>query len=338
MNDSGGSGGCGVTAKTPETTKDDVTEYFTSDLSGHVVPTQWFASLRNGEQPYSASVNSMLRKSTSSHPLNTYSLINYIYIRLHCGLGNRLFKAASAYGIAKHQNKTYAIIESVNTYHCSVDVDYMNTIFRNLRAKTLTNNDVYDIFNEQEEEALVYLEIPNNDGSLLIRGYFQNETYFKNYKSEIYDLFRMEDSRKTYLINKYNNLDNMYFFHVRRGDYKLACNSMHNVDLTTYYKNCLQLLPQDANFLIFSDDIHYCKSMEILENKNTTFVENENELNSLYLMSLCRLGGIACNSSFSWWGSYLNENPNKFVTFPDKWFNVNWPCDIYWEGSTIICT
>jgi hypothetical protein len=261
-----------------------------------------------------------------------------IYIRLHCGLGNRLFKAASAYGIAKDQNKTYAIIDSINTNHCSKGLDYMTTIFRNLNTKKITDTDNYDTFNEPEESPLVCLDIPNNTTHLLLRGYFQNEKYFKNSKSEIYDLFRMEDSRKTYLINKYNNLDNTYFFHVRRGDYKLECNSMHDVDLTTYYKNCLQLLPTDSKLLVFSDDIHYCKDMEILKNRNTIFVENENELNSLYLMSLCRLGGIACNSSFSWWGSYLNENPNKFVTFPDKWFNVNWPCDIYWEGSTIVST
>lgn len=261
-----------------------------------------------------------------------------IYIRLHCGLGNRLFKAASTFGIAKEQHKTYAIINSINTHHCSKGLDYMSTIFRNVHTKTLTDADNYDTFYEPEECALVFLNIPNNINSLLVRGYFQNEKYFKKYKSEIYDLFRMEDSRKTYLINKYNNLDNTYFFHVRRGDYKMEDNSMHDIDLSIYYQKCLQLLPYDANLLVFSDDIHYCKYMKVLLNKNTTFVENEDEINSLYLMSLCRLGGIACNSTFSWWGGYLNENPNKLVAFPDKWFNNDWQCDIYWEGSTIVPT
>ena len=55
-------------------------------------------------------------------------------------------------------------------------------------------------------------------------------------------------------------------------------------------------------------------------------------------MSLCELGGIACNSTFSWWGSYLNENPNKKVTFPDKWFNNDWETNIYWENSIIVST
>lgn len=125
----------------------------------------------------------------------------------------------------------------------------------------------------------------------------------------------MEHDRKSYLTNKYKNLNSTYFLHIRRGDYLLDVNSMHNINLTIYYKNCFNLFPQDSHFLIFSDDITFCKNIELIKNKNISFVEDEDEVNSLYLMSLCELGGIACNSTFSWWGSYLNENPNKKLLF-----------------------
>jgi hypothetical protein len=59
-------------------------------------------------------------------------------------------------------------------------------------------------------------------------------------------------------------------------------------------------------------------------------------LNTLYLMSLCKKGGICSNSSFSWWGGYLNTNPNKIVVFPNKWINTNYIVDIQYDGSTII--
>jgi hypothetical protein len=53
-------------------------------------------------------------------------------------------------------------------------------------------------------------------------------------------------------------------------------------------------------------------------------------------MSLCSKGGVCCNSSFSWWGSYLNESKGKTVLFPSKWVNTYWKNDIYYKGSTII--
>jgi hypothetical protein len=115
---------------------------------------------------------------------------------------------------------------------------------------------------------------------------------------------------------------------------------MHNIDLNNYYQNCLKLLNLNKNtcILVFSNDINYCKNMDILKNLNIVFVEDENEINSLYLMSLCKLGGICGNSTFAWWGAYLNENEEKTVMFPDKWFNNNWTCDIYPKNSIIVST
>lgn len=263
---------------------------------------------------------------------------NYIYINLACGLGNRLFKIASVYGISMSQNKLYAINDDYKTKHNTTNLNYNNTIFRNVTFKKLDTKKNTLNFYEPENGACNFLEIPNTNTDLLLFGYFQNEKYFFNYKKNIYDLFRMENTRKEYLLQKYSNLEHTYFLHVRRGDYTLDINFMHYIDLTKYYENCFILFPEDAHFLVFSDDINFCKKSNFIKNKNVSYVENENEVNSLYLMSLCKLGGIACNSSFSWWGSYLNENPNKKVTFPDKWFNNDWDIDIYWENSIIVST
>jgi len=263
---------------------------------------------------------------------------HFVYIDLSCGLGNRLFKIASAYGISKSQNKLYAINNDYKTKHNTQNLNYNETIFRNVIFKKFDNTKNKFNFYESENDVCKFLEIPNVNTDLFLFGYFQNEKYFFNYKKEIYDLFRMENSRKDYLIQKYTNLDNTYFLHVRRGDYTLDINILHYIDLTKYYENCFVLFPQEAHFLIFSDDIEFCKKLKFIENKNVSYVENENEINSLYLMSLCKLGGIACNSTFSWWGSYLNENPNKKVTFPDKWFNNDWDVKIYWENSIIVST
>lgn len=263
--------------------------------------------------------------------------INNLYIRLHDGLGNRLFKVASGFGIAKKQNRNLFVSYILNTFHNTSGIDYMKTIFRKLTVKNIESSE-YKTFIEKEEESLTFLNVPNYKEDILIRGYYQNEKYFKEYKNELYNLFEMEESRKNYLKSKYPDLENTYFLHVRRGDYIKDINKMHYIDLTKYYTNCFLLFKPTDKFLIFSDDIEYCKNMDILKNKNISFVDKlENELDSLYLMSLCYLGGIAVNSTFSWWGSYLNENPNKIVTFPNKWFNNDWnKSDIPWENSTVV--
>jgi hypothetical protein len=255
-----------------------------------------------------------------------------VYINLSCGLGNRLFKIASAYGISKSQNKDYAININRKTKHNTID--YNTTIFKNVQFKQLDEQPHEKIY-ETEKDETKYMEIPNTNTNILLYGYFQNEKYFINYKQDIYNLFKMENERRNDLNAKYKNLHTTYAIHVRRGDYVLTENHMHYIDYTKYYENCFELFPKDSAYLLFSDDIDYCKNLEIFKNKNITYVI-ENELNSLYLMSMCELGCIACNSSFSWWGSYLNENPHKRVTFPNKWFNNDWIVDIYWSGSIIV--
>jgi len=261
---------------------------------------------------------------------------NCVYINLSCGLGNQLFKIASIYGISKLHNKEYRINNCIKSPHNKKNLDYNKSIFRNVQFDKLDTSLPYETFYETQPNETKYIDIPSTNKHLLLYGYFQNEKYFINYKQEIYNLFKIENERKEYLTSKYNNLTNTYFIHVRRGDYLNNGNSMHYFDYTKYYENCFELFPKDATYLLFSDDIQYCKNLELFKNKNINYVENEDEINSLYLMSMCELGGIACNSTFSWWGSYLNENLNKHVTFPDKWFNNDWKVDIYWEGSIIV--
>ena len=117
----------------------------------------------------------------------------YIYINLSCGLGNRLFKSASLYGISKMHNKKYGINIDHKTNHNKTNLDYNNTIFRNVNFKQLDTISTHEIFYEKEKDETKYIEIPKTNQNMILYGYFQNEKYFINYKQDIYNLFKMEN-------------------------------------------------------------------------------------------------------------------------------------------------
>ena len=76
------------------------------------------------------------------------------------------------------------------------------------------------------------------------------------------------------------------------------------------------------NFIFFSDDISWVKAN--LNNPKGIYIDNEKDYIELKLMTMCK-NNIICNSSFSWWGAWLNENPTKKVVGPLKWFGESIP-------------
>ena len=273
--------------------------------------------------------------------------IKTLYVRIHGGLGNQLFQIASAYGIARKHCMCLVILynNDLTIYsHNKSLFEFLDTIFKDLNYVCIDNikliaNDV-NIYSEiNTNQNLCYLynhQIINENKDYFLDGYFQNELYFKDYKNEVIMMFtNMNDINK--LNNKYPNLKNSYFIHIRRGDY--VDNKLYEIDYDKYFTMAIEKIisnDKTAHFYIVSNDISYCKTLEYLTNTNKTFVNNMSTLNTLYLMSLCKKGGICSNSSFSWWGGYLNTNPNKIVVFPNKWINTNYIVDIQYEGSTII--
>jgi len=119
---------------------------------------------------------------------------------------------------------------------------------------------------------------------------------------------------------------NSVSIHIRRGDYisDPKTNKMHSTIDIEYYKRAIKIIgekiPEPA-FFIFSDDIEWVKK-NLKISSPTTFVSNPQmeDFEELILMSKCK-NNIIANSSFSWWAAWLNQNPNKVVIAPKKWFN-----------------
>jgi hypothetical protein len=160
-------------------------------------------------------------------------------------------------------------------------------------------------------------------------GYWQSQKYFEDYRIDLLEIFTLKNPlheiTKKYEL-KINNSDSVSL-HVRRGDYVTdsKTNSVHGTCNLAFYKDSVLKIKSvitDPKFFIFSDDLHWVKeNFDFLAEKELIELPKEiPDHEELYLMSRCQHNIIA-NSTFSWWGAWLNQNPNKIVIAPKKWFN-----------------
>ena len=161
-----------------------------------------------------------------------------------------------------------------------------------------------------------------------LRGYFQSEKYFANCREEILRYFTPGHR----LADEIDRLREAYFhgiprektcsLSVRRGDY---VNNRFHFDLskTEYYLDALRLFGEEYFFLVFSDDIDWCKeffSRPAFRGFTFIFVAPTRDIADLFLLSRCG-NHILANSTFCWWGAWLNPSPDKRVVAPQAWFD-----------------
>jgi hypothetical protein len=113
--------------------------------------------------------------------------------------------------------------------------------------------------------------------------------------------------------------------HVRRTDY-LALSDIHlNLSMTYYEEAVSHFSKEKSIFLIFSDDVAFVQNEPLFQNlPHKHVITNEDDEYCFWLMTACHHNIIA-NSSYSWWASYINSNPNKLVLCPSKWFGPRGP-------------
>lgn len=161
-----------------------------------------------------------------------------------------------------------------------------------------------------------------------IDGYWQSYQYFESIKSQL----KLELTPATPLsglnltISKQIANCNSVSLHIRRGDYvsNLEANKTHGFIGIEYYNKAISLIHElvlHPHFFVFSDDIAWArKNLGLIV--NVIFVghnQGSTSFEDMRLMSLCQHHIIA-NSSFSWWGAWLNTSPNKIVIAPKQWF------------------
>lgn len=164
--------------------------------------------------------------------------------------------------------------------------------------------------------------------TVYLNGYWQSELYFQSIREvlqkEFTPRYNFSPANKQYL-DKVERCVSVAV-HVRRGDYvrlKSAAN-FHGVTDMAYYRKAINYFENNhagCRFFIFSDDLPWCRE-NFARFKNIIFVDTDQEFSStdLFIMKKCR-HNIICNSSYSWWSAWLNENPDKVVIAPKNWFS-----------------
>ena len=253
-----------------------------------------------------------------------------IYFTLRGGLCNMMFQIAAVTSLAldKKTKPSFGNLEQ--------QLNYLNNENHfNPKLKHSSEYRKLNFFNDMITEKspknvkiysypFHYEKIEIEGDNAILDGFFQSEKYFKNNEKEIRELFKPTKEITEKIESKYGDIlknNETTSIHVRRGDYVRNQNH-HPVLKMGYYNEAIKLTKNKTDkYLVFSDDILACK--EMFKGDDFIFIENEKDYLELYLMSMCN-NNIIANSSFSWWGAWLNQNENKTVIGPKKWFGINY--------------
>lgn len=231
------------------------------------------------------------------------------------GLGNQMFQISKSIteGLI-HNIPVYFRLESYIPMDGRQPNNYKDNIFRNV----VFRNDIQPILriNETEFKYIDYNYIFNEPTEFF--GYFQSSKNFKDKKEIIRDLFSPTEEFKEKIKNKYPKIleKDSVSIHVRRGDYLNISDILPVVD-KSYIDESLKTIGEYKNIFIFSNDKKWCE--ENLKYENTTIIYDLEDYEELWGISLCN-HNIMSNSSFSWWGSYINKNKDKKICVPSIWF------------------
>lgn len=225
-------------------------------------------------------------------------------------------------------------LQAATEKECQIERDEYRTYINRLRRKIFgkRQNIVSEITSASYDFNPQIFQLERG----YIDGYWQSEKYFEGFEQEIRDSFQFPN------VNQQNKdfaerlqQQESVSIHVRRGDY---IGGFPVIDMD-FYRPAMQYFIDkydDVKFYVFSNDLEWCKCH--FRGDNIVFVDWNNGENSpydMYLMTQCRHNIIA-NSSFSWWGAWLNAYPQKEVIAPKLWFYHAETPDIYCPDWIVI--
>ena len=277
--------------------------------------------------------------------------------RIGCNgrLGNQMFQYASMRGIASVKGFDW-VVPPENYDHTA---NY--ALFETFKMTNVQDKNIGFVEGEILKETIHCYDknlVDSCSDNTNLDGFFQTEKYFENIADEIRSDFTFKDE---YLKPCKEFIDSLettpIFLHIRRGD-AIGKEHYHPVAPMSYYVEALKRFDEDTPCFVFSDDLDWCKSQDLFKSDKFLFNDNIERYDyqsmdgsgsmqytllphvDLCLMSLCS-GAIIVNSSFSWWGAWLQNNRGKVIAskpwfgpsasdldtsdvVPDHWEIIDW--------------
>lgn len=279
----------------------------------------------------------------------TLESVGYDIVKIMGGLGNQMFQYALYRSLQERGYKAKVDIQSFIGYKRPFE---LKNVFPNVKIE-IDEQHKYDSYKYVNNTHELYQEKENGvfDNNVLrledcsIFGYWQTEKYFNNIDSIIRKEFTFSIHEQTLarLADNLKNDSTSVSVHIRRGDYLETPDLYCNICTLQYYKKAISYICNEIDnphFYVFSDDIEWVK--EKLKIAGAFYVipqmfEEYHNWYDMYLMSCCKHNIIA-NSSFSWWGAWLNPNKKKMVICPNRWLNGEDTRDIWCDSWTKITT
>jgi hypothetical protein len=258
----------------------------------------------------------------------------YVTSKISGGLGNQLFQIFTVLNYSIKYNKT-AIFRNIKELPCpgsTTRYTYWDSFLINL-SHLLTNNIPNSLIYKERNHN--YTPIPHHDQNIELEGFFQCYKYFEENIDKIYEMVQLENIKNT-IKNKYihyfNSSNYKISMHFRLGDYK-RLQDYHPIQPYAYYETAIKEILNLLQSNIYIDILYFCEKEDNDIVKNTiiklqevfptiNFIKIDDDIvdwEQMIIMSLCN-SNIIANSSFSWWGAYLNNNKGKLITYPSLWF------------------
>lgn len=256
------------------------------------------------------------------------------------GLGNQMFQYALAKCLmlkGAYVTGDFSDYYMVGEERKFILDDVFPTIFIKKCNSKLKNQYKNDIFTHITEQSVLSVDRKEADMSILeikqgyFEGYWQSYQYVEFAEKELRKDFRFAygNEEKLILLSKMiTRMEKTVSVHIRRGDYLEGNNKKHfgNICTEEYYERAIEYIKNYISkpvFYFFSNDIEWVKDK--YGKLDAVYISEEmfddyKDWYDMYLMSCCKHNIIA-NSSFSWWGAWLNSNENKIVIAPSKWVN-----------------
>lgn len=266
-----------------------------------------------------------------------YKVINKVVVQNigNWGFANQMFQYALMYVVSK--------IKGCNICFKNNNLSNLKIIeFEKIKNTLILNSfNNYDYIKENHfhYDPTILELVKNSKKNICLSGFFQSYQYFEKYKNDILNLYSLSNDQetkiKTIFDNNTKNFNNITSIHVRRGDY-LNHKDYHDTLPLSYYQKSIKKI-ESSFYYIFSDDVKWCNKNLIPILDKPYIISTESAFVDMFLMSFCN-NNIIANSSFSWWGAYLNKHENKKIVCPSKWFGFKGPQkhDLF-SSEWIIC-